>query len=60
MATMVCFTSVVACVTNVPALGEGHSPQLQSKDDCTGQSYSNTSQGLWGDLFKTRASGLER
>lgn len=42
MATTVCFTPVVARGTNVPALGEGHSPQLQSKGDRTGQSCANT------------------
>lgn len=41
VATAVCFTSVVACVTNVPALRESHSVQLQSKGDCTGQSCAN-------------------
>lgn len=41
VATTVCFTSVVACVTNVPALRASHSVQLQSKGDCTGQSCAN-------------------
>lgn len=64
VATLVCFTSVVARVTNICALGEGHSPQLQSKDECSGQSCANTAlQGLVGPVgrsFKILASGLER
>jgi hypothetical protein len=54
VATIVCFTPVVACVTNVPALGEGHSPQLQSKGECTGQNCANTAlQHLKGSLGRS-------
>lgn len=64
-ATAVCSTSIVACVTNVPALGESHSAQLQ-RARVTAQGRAEPTKGsFWhltepSGLFKILASGIER